>query len=131
MTRRNEFLPGDFVPPSPPPELRRRTLAAARLAMEQAEQSDLWTRIWRSRTAHLAWAASVAALLFGHIVIGVGAASGPAETLRPVMAAAATRDELAEVIDVERVTVELPGWEIRVSWDRIEPEPPTAEENDS
>lgn len=99
--------------------------------MGQADPSDLWTRIWRSRTAHLAWAASVAALLFGHIIIGVGATSGPADTLRPVLAAAAMRDELAEVIDVERVTIELPGWEIRVSWDRVETEPPTAEEDQS
>ncbi len=94
-------------------------------------RGDIWSRLWRSRPVRLAWATSVAALLFGHIVIGAGAPSGPADTIRPLMAAAAISNELAEVIDVERVTIELPGWEIRVSRDRVETEPPTTEEDPS
>jgi len=92
---------------------------------------DIWSRLWKSRPIRLAWAASVAVLLFGHMVIGTGAPSGPPDTLRPVMAAAGLRDELAKVIDVERVTIELPAWEIRVSRDRVETEPPTTNEDQS
>jgi len=94
-------------------------------------RDDIWSRLWRSRSIRLAWAASVAVLLFGHIVIGAGALSGPADTIRPLMAAAALRDELAEVMDVERVTTELPGWEIQASRERVETEPPTTEKDQS
>ena len=96
-------------------------------------RDDIWLRLWRSRQIRVAWATSVAALLFGHIVIGSGAGArpGPEDTIRPLMAAAAIRDELAEVIDMERVTIDLPGWEIQVSWDRVETEPPTTDEDQS
>ena len=120
-----------LAPPAPAPELRVSTLRAARAAMTANGRTDIWLRLWRSRPIRLVWASSVAALLFGHIVIGVGAPSGPADTYRPVMAAAAIDHELAEVIDVERVTIELPAWEIRISANRIETEPPTANEDPS
>ena len=120
-----------LAPPVPPPELRVSTLQAARAAMTANGRADIWLRLWRSRPIRLVWASSVAALLFGHIVIGAGAPSGPADTIRPVMAAAAIHHELAEVIDVERVTIELPAWEIRISGDRVETEPPTTNEDQS
>jgi len=120
-----------LAPPVPPPELRDRTLQAARAAMTSDGRDDVWLRLWRSRPIRFAWATSVAALLFGHIVIGSGAPSGPEDTIRPVMAAAAIRDELAAVIDVKRVTIELPGWEIQVSRNRVETESPTDEEDPS
>ncbi len=94
-------------------------------------RTDIWLTLWRSRPIRLVWASSVAALIFGHIVVGTGAPSGPADTIRPVMAAAAIRDELAEVIDVERLIIELPAWEIRISRDRGETEPPTTNEDQS
>jgi len=120
-------------PPVPPLELRDRTLQAARAAMTSDGGDDIWLRLWRSRPIRVAWATSVATLLFGHIVIssGAGARPGPEDTIRPVMAATAMCDELAAVIDVKRVTIELPGWEIRVSRNRVETEPPTAEEDPS
>jgi hypothetical protein len=120
-----------LAPPVPPPELKVRTLQATRAVMTANGGDDIWLRLWRSQPIRLAWALSVAALLFGHIVIGAGAPSGPADTIRPVMAAAAIHHELAEVIDVERVTTELPGWEIQISWDRVETEPPTTDEDQS
>jgi hypothetical protein len=94
-------------------------------------REDIWSWLWRSRPFRFAWATSVAALLFGHIVIGTRAPSGPTDTIRPLLAAATIRDELAEVIDVERVTIELPGWEIQVSWDRVETGPATTERDQS
>jgi len=124
-------MSGGLGPPVPPPELRDRALQAARAAMTANGRTDIWLRLWRSRPIRLVWASSVAALLFGHIVIGAGAPSGPADTIRPVMAAAAINQELAEVIDVERVTIELPAWEIRISGDRVETEPPTTDEDQS
>lgn len=120
-----------LAPPVPPAELRVRTLSEARAAMTVNGRDDIWVRLWRSQPIRLIWATSVAALLFGHIVIGAGVPSGPADTIRPVMAAAAIRDELAEVIDVERITIEVPGWEIQVSWDRVETELPTTNEDQS
>jgi hypothetical protein len=119
------------VPPGPPPELRIRTLQAARAAMTVDGSDDIWSRLWRSRPFRLAWATSVAVLLYGHIVIGAGAPSGPADTIRPLLAAAAIHDELAEVVDVEHVTIELPGWEIPLSWDHVETGPPTTEKDQS
>ena len=120
-----------LAPPAPAPELRVSTLRAARAAMTANGRTDIWLRLWRSRPIRLVWASSVAALLFGHIVIGAGAPSGPADTIRPVMAAAAIHDGLAEVINLERVTIELPAWEIRISGDRVETEPPTTDEDQS
>lgn len=131
MTNPSSKLTEGLVPPGPPPELRHRALAAARAAMTVNGRDDIWSRLWRSRPIRLAWATSVAALLFGHIIIGAGAPSGPPDTIRPLMAEGAIRDELAEVIDVERVTTELPGWEIQVSRNRVETEPPTTEEDQS
>lgn len=131
MNQTLEPMREGLAPPVPPAELRVRTLHAARAAMTMNGRDDIWSLLWRSRPIRLAWATSVAALLFGHIVIGAGASSGPADTIRPLMAAAAIHDELAEVIDVERVTIELPRWEIQASWDRVETEPPTTDEDQS
>lgn len=133
MKRPLDPMSEGLAPPVPPPELRDRTLQAARAAMRLNGRDDIWLRLWRSRPIRFAWATSVAALLFGHIVIGAGAGArpGPEGTIRPVMAAAAIRDELAEVINMERVTIELPGWEIQVSRDRVETEPPTTDEDQS
>ena len=120
-----------LTPPAPPSGLRLRTLQAARKAMAENGRDDIWWRLWGSPQIRLAWASSVAVLLFGHIVIGAGTPSGPANTVRPMMAAAAAYGELAGIIDMERVTIELPGWEIDVSWDQVETEQPTTDEDQS
>jgi hypothetical protein len=120
-----------LTPPAPPSELRLHTLQAARKAMTENGRDDIWWRLWDSRPMRFAWASSVAAVLFGHIVIGSGTHSGPANTIRPMMAAAGAAGELAEIIDMKRVTFELPGWETEVSWDQVETEQPTTDEDQS
>jgi hypothetical protein len=105
-------LPAHIGPPEPAPDLRRRTLAAARKALGRAEQPDLWTRLFSSSAVRLAWAASVAALLFGHVVVSGDLATTPTGPALPVRAAAIASEELAEVAAVGRLTVALPGFEV-------------------
>ena len=112
MTRRSDQFPELLAPPQAPPELRHRVIAAAREAVDGAQAPDHWMRIWESRPARLAWAASIGALLFGHLVIGGSVSAGPAEPAFPLAAAAVSNDELSEIIGLQRMTVDLPGWEI-------------------
>jgi len=55
-------------PPQPPPELRSRTLAAARARLAGEAAPDIWSRIWRHRGLRLAWASTVVMLLAGHVL---------------------------------------------------------------
>ena len=112
MNQRPDHFSESFVPPQAPPELRGRVLTAARNAMERGDSPDMLTRIWESRPVRLAWAASIGALLFGHLVIGGSVSAGPAEPAFPLAAAAVSNDELSEIIGLQRMTVDLPGWEI-------------------
>lgn len=112
MNLRSDHLSGNLIPPQAPPELRQRVLSAARQTMGQAAPRDLWTRIWESRPIRLAWAASIGALIFGHLVIGGAVSAGPAQPAIPLAAAVGADDELAEIIDLQHVTVDLPRWEL-------------------
>lgn len=70
-----ERLLAGLEPAPPPPGTRERALAAARAAeTETVVPEDLWTRLWRSRPARLAWAATVAALLLAHAVLSIAGA---------------------------------------------------------
>jgi len=121
MNDRPDLLPAELVPPSPPPELRRRTLTAARAVLREGRAPDLWHRLWTSRPARLAWAATVAALLIGHLVVAEGPRRSPAE---PALTAAlaTVRGELAEVAELGRLTAELPGWEIATARSEASPD---------
>jgi hypothetical protein len=66
-----------LAPSQPPAELRSKVLAVARDRMASAEASDSWSAAWRSRGLRLAWAAAVAMLLAGHVVISFGGTSTP------------------------------------------------------
>ena len=112
MTHRSDPLFECLAPPDPSPELRQRALAAAREALRRAESPDIWTRIWNSRPVQLGWAASVGALLFGHIVIGGVPPAESAFPAMPLAAATGANPELAEVADSGRLTVSLPSWEV-------------------
>jgi hypothetical protein len=62
----------------------------------------------------MAWAASVACLLFGHITLngaGPSAVDGPA---LPLTAAATADGELADVVGLSRLTVSLPAFDVAV-----------------
>jgi hypothetical protein len=97
--------------------------------MSQAPPRDLWMRIWENRPIRLAWAASIGALIFGHLVIGEAVSAGPAQPAIPLAVAAGTDAELAEIVDLQRVTVELPGWEM-VTRDTATPTDPPPESED-
>jgi hypothetical protein len=69
-------------------------------------------RIWSSRPARLAWAVSVAVLVFGHIAVGSSSPSGSAFRALPLTAAAEANDELAEVVGLSRLTAQIPAFEV-------------------
>ena len=66
--RPDKRLRGFGLPPLPD-GLGEASLLAAREALSAAPPSDVWTRLVRSRTARLAWAACVALLFFLHLVL--------------------------------------------------------------
>lgn len=72
-------------PPPPPADLRVRALDAARGRMAEADQRDLWSRIWNSRGVRLAWAAAVVFLLAGHVLVSTKSGSA-VPTRSPILA---------------------------------------------
>jgi hypothetical protein len=56
-----------FHPPDPPPGLREAALRAARTRFVESSAPDVWTRLFRSRAARLAWATSVLLLAAAHL----------------------------------------------------------------
>ena len=58
-----------FHLPEPPPGLREAALRAARRRLAEEPQPDAWTRLFRSRAARLAWAASVVLLSAAHLAL--------------------------------------------------------------
>jgi len=129
MIHRGDPLFEGLAPPDPSPELRQCALAAARKALRRAENSDIWTRIWNSRPAHLAWAASTGVLIFGHLVVGGDLQSGSAGPALPLAVAAGANDELAEVAGLGRLTAQLPGWEMTVRATPPQPSQPAESED--
>jgi len=70
---------GEFASPAVPDGLREEALAAARNAFSAAPaKPDVWTRLLASRSARLAWAASVALLAAANVLVPRSAAPGPA-----------------------------------------------------
>ncbi len=112
MNDRNEALSGGIHPPTPPPELRARALSAARRAVNRTDEPDVWTRIWNSRPAHFAWAASVAGLIFAHLVVPNPVAGNGPDAALPLAAAAGADSELAEIAALPRLSSKLPGFEV-------------------
>jgi hypothetical protein len=64
-----ERLMDGLEPPQPPPELRSKTLAAARKQMEAEALPNVWSRVWNHRGLRLAWAAAAVLLLTGHVLL--------------------------------------------------------------
>lgn len=72
MTRnekRNDPPFGELNVPGPPEALRERVMQAAGAALERDPAPDVWSRVWESRAARLAWAISVAGLLVAHAYV--------------------------------------------------------------
>ena len=93
----DRFFEG-LEPPAPPPQLRSRVLA---VATEEggAEQPDPWSKIWNHRGIRWAWAAAVAGLVVGHVLISVQSNSGIG-TVDPSLRAEHRVDE--QLIDLLR-----------------------------
>ena len=68
--RLDELFDG-LLTPSPPPDLRRRSLEAAARAPAGETVIDIWTRLWASRTARWAWATAVVLLLAANVMVNV------------------------------------------------------------
>ena len=60
-----ERLLEGLEPSLPPPDLRPKVLAAARVRMAAEPVIDVWSVIWENRGVRLAWAGAVALLLAG------------------------------------------------------------------
>ena len=67
-----ERLMQGLEPPSPPPDLRSKVLAAARARMAGEPATDVWSMIWNNRGIRLAWAAAVVLLVAGHAMVVPG-----------------------------------------------------------
>ena len=87
-----ERLVEGLEPPQPPPELRAKTLAAARSRMDAETAPDLWSKIWNHRGIRLAWAASVVVLLTGHVLATLSP-TGSVTRVGPVLMAQNGVDE--------------------------------------
>lgn len=112
MDDRNDALSGGLCPPTPPPELRTRTLSAARQVVDRTNEPDVWTRIWNSRPAQFAWAASVAGLIFAHLVVPNPVSGNRPDAALPLAAAAGADAELAEIAALPRLSSTLPRFEV-------------------
>ena len=86
-------LLGSLELPEAPSGLKERAVSSAAGAMtRRAAGDDVWTRLWHSRPLRLAWAASVAALLAGHLVVSLHLSGGHTTAGTPSGGAAADRD---------------------------------------
>jgi hypothetical protein len=101
--------------PGPPDGLRRQVLDRATQALGQEPAHDRWARLWESRPARLAWAASILALAVGHLLLPAGASQGArlAQGAPPASApATAVRtdagqdDELSVIADLPKLSLE-------------------------
>jgi len=101
----HKLVEGMDTPP-PPPELRDRALAAVAMPWGES-RSDVWTRLRSSTAVQLAWAASVIALLIGHLVLSLPSRRLP-QPRQPVLvvAGAAAGSELAGLVDLPLVAGE-------------------------
>jgi hypothetical protein len=95
---RDRLLLG-MSPPTPPPELRKRVLAAAGSRAARLERPDLWARIWASRGLRLGWASAVLLLSAGHLALSLRPDAG-VTTPRALLAAHHAGHQL--LIDLSR-----------------------------
>jgi len=99
MNRKDEWnrLPFEELEvPRPPAALRERVLKAAGAALARDPAPDVWSRVWESRPARLAWAVSVAGLLVSHAYI-TPRESAPRET------ASFDKEEITELARLPRI----------------------------
>lgn len=108
--REVDRLLAGLEPASPPPGTRDRALAAARAARAHGTKpGDLWTRLWRSRPARLAWAAAVAALLLAHVVVTVERSPqrGPSHTPAALASLDESKTELVAIAELPPLRLDV------------------------
>ena len=93
--------------PQPPEGLRGQVLDRAREALARGPRQDLWTRLWESRTARLAWGTSVLALAVGHLVLSHGNAGPASEPPALATTASTQQEELADIINLPRLSFDV------------------------
>lgn len=64
-----ERLLQGFEPPPPPVDLRSRVLEAARSGAVGRPPADPWARIWGHPGLRIGWAAAIALLVLGHVLV--------------------------------------------------------------
>ncbi len=89
-----------FEPPHAPPGLREAALREGRRGMLSPTSPDVWSRLWRSPAARLAWGAAVLLLAFAHARI-------PHES-RIDVTTAGLEPELSEVVKLSRIAENSP-----------------------
>ncbi len=89
-----------FEPPHAPPGLREAALREGRRGMLSPTSPDVWSRLWRSPAARLAWGAAVLLLVFAHARI-------PRES-RIDVTTAGLEPELEEVAQLSRIAENSP-----------------------
>jgi hypothetical protein len=90
-------------PPLPPPDLRSKTLTAARRSVAVEKDTDIWSVIWNSRRIRLMWAGAAALLLAGHVLLVPGKGS-PSNRVDHALAAKNRADEhLVEMLRPVRI----------------------------
>ena len=126
---RLEELFGGLQPPGAPPELRRRSLEAARRAPVTSGAVDVWTRVWASRTARWAWASAVTVLLLANVGLSLRPAHLPADsTTSPfLIAGLPPESDLAELAYLHPLRSDRPPMvggddEPRMTLDNLDPE---------
>jgi hypothetical protein len=92
----------ELEPPAPPQSLRAKAIAAARNAAVVEPQLDLWSAIWNSPALRLAWAASVVALVAGHLLVWPGNGVAP-NTNRQLTASNGVDTHLVEFLRPVRI----------------------------
>jgi hypothetical protein len=108
MTAEMKHLLKDLRPPTPPPELRERTLRAALDARERKSRPDRWAQIWHSRPLRYAWATTVAGLLLAHVLISTTQRPSPdiARGFALHQASRTSEEEIRDIATLLRLDLE-------------------------
>jgi anti-sigma-K factor RskA len=97
-----DSLLGDLDTPEPPSALKSMVLQATAEALNRPPAPDIWTRIWDSRPLRLAWAATVSALIAGHLAV-TAVQQQPEPPAMTVSNLTEVDQELAEISDLPRL----------------------------
>lgn len=104
-------LSGGMEPPELPSDLQERVLAPARAALSREAARDWWYVLYAHRGLRVAWAVTIAVLVFGHLAVSVlrhPAVSRPSQLTAQV--GEVTRDSTRDLPEL-RLGVRAAGWD--------------------